>query len=429
MLRKQLFYSLLIGCMACCGTVAAQVKRPSQATPAKTPVKPAETKPVTAAKTSTKPAETKPVTAAKTPAKPAETKPVTAAKTPAKPAETKPAEPKKEEAKPVVLKRPESKTTVVDFSPGGKITVTKNAVTGKDTRRQAGAIAQTADADNAATDNETVADTDSTSQTSAEVTNTSEPKNKSEKPTDEAGFQASKEQIEAAKKDIESDYSGYKNCVWIDAFSAIGGFPSLSYERVLNKKVTVAVGGGVTFGGLFDNPIHGFLVNNLAPYLRAENDAYWAEKGFVNDPDKSNFLLSRHDGGVVPLGNIREDLGTYLFAEAKYYTDDVPFQGSYAAIRFNYMRFNYVYGKNGIAKKLDIYKTYLDLIPCIGFQRSRDRLVFDYELGLGARVATAHAINTAQKVVGGGVIGSSRVVDQTAIIPVLLLAFKIGYAF
>jgi hypothetical protein len=406
-------------------------------TPKPATIKPADPKATTAPKPATiKPADPKAATAPK----PAEPKPVTAD---VKPAVVKPADPQ-----PAPPKRAESRTTTVDFTSGGKVTVKKNALSSSEILKQKNLQSAAPDTDNTEP-NQSIADTETSAQADVKTDEKTDEKvgdktdrkstKKSKKDSDDADFKVDAAKIAEAKADIASDYSGYNNCIWLDYFSAIGGFPSISYERVITPKFTAAVGGGITFDGIADNAIHGWLLGIFAPQFNAPNEAYWAGKGLLNS--QNDLLLTSHPFGLGD-NNRQQLLGTYLFGEAKYYTAGEPFHGSYVAARVNYMRFNYQISKPSIigqqqylpsdkdSPKDIVYKTYIDVIPAIGYQRSRGNLVFDYEIGVGARIATAHAYNTGYlpNTTGYGV-SQSRIVDQTAIIPTFLLAFKMGGAF
>jgi hypothetical protein len=249
-------------------------------------------------------------------------------------------------------------------------------------------------------------------------------------------FRKSGEKTEKDK--IKSDdYDGYRNAIWVDALSTVFGIPSLSYERAFLPNFTAEVGGGMTLGATTD--ANGAMLNVFAPQICAANKAYWASKGY-SDNDTNDFLIDLHDIKSKDNKSTTPGTGYHFFANAKYYfQDEDAFMGLYVAARFNYMRFNYqtlvpVKGliTNNVTfttEKVATYKTYLDVMPCLGFAQNAGHFVLNYELGIGARSATMQGYDTATNYNTSGTLQDYRFQTNTAIIPVVLATCKVGYSF
>jgi hypothetical protein len=256
------------------------------------------------------------------------------------------------------------------------------------------------------------------------------------------GKDAQKEDKTVSKKAI-SNYSGYHNAIWIDAVSTLGGFPSVSYQRVVTPGFAVEVGGGMTISGLSDP--HSTIIRLFAPQIAKENKLYWEKSGYT-DNDKDDFMINQYDINQTLSGTTDKKaatplLGHHFFVDAKYYLqNEEPFQSLYLAARINYMRFNYqalvpLRGRTNTSnlvlssEKTDIYKTYLDFIPCLGFEQGGGPFVLNYELGIGARSTTAEGYDSAYKTTNNGTFQDYRLQTNTSVIPVVLFAMKVGFAF
>jgi hypothetical protein len=226
----------------------------------------------------------------------------------------------------------------------------------------------------------------------------------------------------------------HRHALWFDLLSAPSGFVSIGYERALTDQISVEGSLGITFSPSFDPSYHTFIMNIFAPTFERESTQYWEEKGFSTIYGTTP-LLGRSGidrGSTTPLA------GPYVSASARFFLDDEVFDGFYVSPRLQFMSFNYSHRlpETGVnTSREDIYsktmatisKSYFDVIPSLGWHWGDDRVIWSYEIGVGARLLNVHTFDSGYKVQGGGqYIHELREINNTAVIPMLSSQFKMG---
>jgi hypothetical protein len=220
-----------------------------------------------------------------------------------------------------------------------------------------------------------------------------------------------------------------QNAIYIDLLSAPSGFVTLGYERAITNQISAEVTGGITFTSITET-ITSSVTTLFAPTAYADNAAYWTDKGYT----------------VVTNGPTRsQKLGAYASASAKFFLEDEVFDGFFLAPRLQYINFNYQttkpftgilssgsapYGTPNTTQVVTTSKNYIDIIPTIGWNSSGSRIVWSYELGVGARFVNINDYDSGYKGnANGSYIYETRNYNQTYVVPMLSSILRMGVMF
>jgi hypothetical protein len=230
----------------------------------------------------------------------------------------------------------------------------------------------------------------------------------------------------------------YKNNIWIDLLSAPAGFASLGYERAITNGISVEANVGLTFRGFIDPVAHTLVMKTFENNAFKSIPAYWAAQGYTDTPDPLLGLPATLTLDVP--ANLAPSTSIYLSIAPKFFLEGRVFDGFYVAPRLQYINFNYntpmplTARTNSAAvpystENAIVSKSYLDLMPVIGWQWGDSRVVWSYELGGGVRFVNVRAFDTGFKPVAGGFQHEVRTVDVPTTIPCLSSMLKMGIMF
>ncbi len=177
----------------------------------------------------------------------------------------------------------------------------------------------------------------------------------------------------------KSNYTEFKGIIKVDPLAFISGKIPVSYERKLSDLFSVQVNLGLTSKNYLQNAIADADIN-----AKVDFDVTSLPQGYQDETD----VLYNYDHRKANLG--------YMFSlQPKVYISEEALEGSYFALGFNSLRFNYstpgLVEKSGNltftgATKKE-HETVTSLMVYFGNQRLYDRLSLEYFTGVGIRSA------------------------------------------
>lgn len=231
----------------------------------------------------------------------------------------------------------------------------------------------------------------------------------------------------------------YHNALQLELLTFPFGYMSASYEREIAPKITLELGGGVTFVGFMSNISDQFLYSSFGNNA-LNTQGYWQAKGSQYQ-DYEDPLLANASGEIVS-ANAYQQTGAYLMGEAKYFYEYDAFDGYYVSLRGQYMRLNYNIPQfepvtSGVPivvlSMANASKEYTDIVAGMGWRREflNERLILTNGIGLGARMVKISAPDSGFYFDNNGnsYIRESRLVEQNMLLPMFSYTVKLGFLF
>ncbi len=177
----------------------------------------------------------------------------------------------------------------------------------------------------------------------------------------------------------KNSYTDFKGIIKVDPLAFISGKIPVSYERKFSDLFSVQLSAGLTSKNYLQNVIADADVNTKVDFNTA---------GLPNGYQDETDVLYKYDHRTAKLG--------YMFSiQPRVYISEEALEGSYFALGFNKLRFNYSTPGlventssptfTGATKKE--YENVTSLMVYFGNQRLYDRLSLEYFTGLGVRSA------------------------------------------